>query len=95
MKVIVEARHFKAREALQKSTEKEVNRLEKFFDRIVSADVILDGKLNKKEATVRVKVPDQTLIASETADKFEIAVESAVDKLEIQLKKYKEKLRKR
>ena len=95
MKVTVEARHFKAREELKESTEKEVLRLNKYFSRIISTDVILDGKLDKKQATIKVNVPDQTLIASATADKFEIAVESAVDKLGLQLKKYKNKLRKR
>ncbi len=95
MDVTVEARHFKARETLHKSTVKELKRLEKYFPRIISAHVILDGKLDKKEATVKVNVPEQTLVAKEMADKFEIAVESAVDKLRQQLSKYKDKLYKR
>jgi putative sigma-54 modulation protein len=93
--VIVEARHFKARETLRESTEKEVRRLEKYFNRITRIEVTLDGMLDKKESTVKVHVPDQTLIATETADKFEIAVEATVDKLVPQLKKYKNKLKKR
>ena len=95
MKVTVEARKFKARDDLRTYCEKEVGRLDRYFDRILDAEVTLEGKQDKKMATVKVAVPEQTLVASETADKFEIAVEASVDKLVVQLKKYKSKLRKR
>ena len=95
MEVTVEARNFKARESLREDSIKEVNRLEKFFPRIISAHVVLSGRQENKEATVRIKVPENVLVASETADRFEVAVEAAVDKLRHQLEKYKEKLRKR
>ena len=91
----IESRRFKAREQLKTATEKEVKKLEKYFNRIVSVEVTFEGKLDKKQATVIVNVPEQTLVATEMADKFEIAVEAAVDKLKKQLKKYKDKLRKR
>ncbi|MDP8205885.1 MAG: ribosome-associated translation inhibitor RaiA [Candidatus Electryonea clarkiae] len=91
MKVTVEARHFKARDDLQSKIEKEIQKLEKYFPRIIDAHVILDGKQAKKEATVKLQVPEQVLVATETAVRFEVAVESAVDKLKVQLQKYKEK----
>ncbi len=92
MQVIIEARHFNLRDELREYTEKAVPRLEKFYDRIVDVEVTYEGKLNRKEATVKVGVYGQTLVASEIADKFEISLDAALDKLELQLKKYKEKL---
>ncbi len=94
MRIIIEARRFSARDELKEYIEKEVQRLNRYFDRIHEVEVTLEGKLNRKEAMIRVKVPDQTLVASEIAGTFEIATESAVDKLAQQVKKYKEKMRK-
>ncbi len=93
MQVQIQGRGINVRDELKEAIEKEMERLEKIFDRIVEVDVVLEGKLHQKEATVKVKVPEQTLLASEVADQFEISVEAAVDKLIIQLKKYKSKLR--
>ncbi len=95
MKVTIQARHFNARDDLKKSVEKEVMRLERLYDRILEADVILEGKLHRKEAQISIKVPGQTLVASDMADRFEIAAEAAVDKLEQQVKRYRDKMRKR
>ena len=93
--ITIESRHFSARDSLKEYIEKEISRLNRYYDRIISAHVILDGKLEKKQATVKISVWGQQLISSETAPKFEIAIESAVDKLVQQVKKYKTKLAKR
>lgn len=93
MQVIIQGRGLNLRENLKEYVEKELSRLEKYFDRIVDADVVLEGKLHQKEAQIKLNIPDNTLVASEMADRFEVAVESAVDKLVDQLKRHKEKLR--
>jgi len=95
MQVTIQGRGINVRDELKEYIEKELSRLDKFFDRIIDADVVLDGKLHKKEVSVKVKVPDQVLVGSGIADKFEIAIEDTVDKLVEQLKKYKAKLRAR
>ena len=93
MQVIIQGHGINVRDELKTYIEKEMTRLEKLHDRITDVDVVLEGKLHFKEAQIKVSVPETVLIASEKADKFEVAVESAVDKLVDQLKKYKEKLR--
>jgi putative sigma-54 modulation protein len=95
MQVTIQGRGINVRDELKAYIEKELTRLEKFFDRIVDADVVLDGKLHQKEVSIKIKVPDQILVGSGIADKFEVAVEDSVDKLVEQLKKYKAKLRAR
>jgi len=93
MQVIIQGHGINVRDELKAFIEKELTRLEKLHDRVIDVDVVLEGKLHYKEAQIRVSVPEHQLIASEKAEKFEIAVEAAVDKLVDQLKKYKEKLR--
>ncbi len=95
MQVTIDARHFNARDDLKDYIERELERLKKKYDRIVDVHVTLDGKLDKKMAQISVKVWGQTLVASETANKFEIAVDAAVDKLDKQIIRYKDKLAKR
>ena len=93
MQIVIQGHGINVRDELKQHIEKEIGKLEKYYSRIVDADVVLEGELHQKQAQIKLKVPDQTLIASEVADKFEIAVSSSVDKLIEQLKKYKEKLR--
>ena len=93
MKIVIQGRGINVRDSLKDYIEQELGRLDRLYPRIVDADVVLEGKLHQKEVMIKVNVPDQQLVATETADKFEIATEGAVDKLVEQVKKYKEKLR--
>ena len=93
MKIVIQGRGINVRDTLKEYIEQELGRLDRLYPRIVDADVVLEGKLHQKEVMIKVNVPDQLLVATETADKFEVAAESAVDKLCEQVKKYKEKLR--
>ncbi len=93
MQVIIQGDGINVREELKQYVEKETGRLEKYYDRLIQATVILEGQLHQKEARIRLELPRETLFASEMSDKFEISVEVAVDKLVEQLKRHKEKLR--
>jgi len=93
MQIQIQGRGINVRDQLKEHIENELSRLDRLQTRVIDVDVVLDGKLHQKVAHIKVKVPEQTLVASETADKFEIAVDAAVDKLIDQVKKYKEKLR--
>ncbi|HEX05054.1 MAG TPA: ribosome-associated translation inhibitor RaiA [Bacteroidetes bacterium] len=93
MQVIIQGDGINVRDELKEHIEKEIARLDKYYDRLIQADVVLEGHTHQKEARVRLELPRESLFASETSDKFEISIESAVDKLVEQLKRYKEKLR--
>ncbi len=95
MQITIQGHGLNVRDELKDYINKELKRCEKYFDRIINADVVLEGKLHQKVTQVKLIVPDNTLIASETTDKFETGIELVVDKLVDQLKKYKEKLRRR
>lgn len=95
MNVTIESRHFHARDSLKEYAEKEVDRLSRYYNRVMDAHIVLDGKHENKQATIKINVWGQQLVATETAPKFEIAIEATVDKLVHQIKKYKDKLAKR
>ena len=94
MNIIITSRKFKARDILKDFITEEVKSLEKYNDRILSADVILSYQNSRdsiKIAEIIVQVPGQTLTATEESDEYKKAVSLAVDKLSRQLTKLKSK----
>lgn len=98
MEIRKQSVHFDADQKLLDFIDRKVNKLETFFDRIVSADIIMrlekNGQVQDKLAEIKLNVPGNTLIAKETCKSFEEAIDEATEALRRQLIKYKEKMRK-
>ncbi|RKY94669.1 MAG: ribosome-associated translation inhibitor RaiA [Ignavibacteriae bacterium] len=94
MNINITSRKFKARESLKTFISDEVNSLLKYNDDILDADVILSFQSSKdsiKVAEITLRIPGQSLIATDITDDFEKSVSSTVEKLISQLKKIKSK----
>ena len=90
------ARRFKAHSEIKEYALEEVKKLEKLFDGIVRAEIILsyERTVNSvKTAEVNLHVYGTTLTAHNGTDDYVKSIDGAIAKLEIQLKKYKSKLR--
>jgi putative sigma-54 modulation protein len=93
--VNIEAIHFSADEKLKGFINTKVEKLNTFFDHIVTTDVIL--KVDKKEShdnkivEIKMNVPGKELFAKKQSDSFEGATDDAIEALRRQVKKYKEK----
>lgn len=92
MEVKINAIHFDATEKLNDFINKKVEKLGKYNEGIVDAEVILkvvkpETAMNK-EASVRLYVPrSEDLFANKVADTFEEAIDNCVDALKRQLEK--------
>jgi putative sigma-54 modulation protein len=96
MDVHFTARRFKAHEDIKDYALGEVRKLEKYFDGITKADVILSyerGVNSVKTAEVNLHVHAHMLSAKETSTDFMKSLDIAIEKVASQLKKYKAKLR--
>ncbi|MGB1241105.1 MAG: ribosome hibernation-promoting factor, HPF/YfiA family [Chitinophagales bacterium] len=98
MRIHIQAIQFTASDQLIEFIEKKTAKLEHFYDRIIDVEVYLtlDNKSSHiKDKVVRIKLnlPQVQLVASESNKTFEPAVDSAIDSITRQLKRYKEKLR--
>lgn len=95
MNISFTSRHFDASDTLKEFCIDSVDKLEQFYDRIVSCDIVLqpsaDVKLSQR-AELIIKVPKKVITVSEKAESYEKAISVAVDVASRQLKRYKQKL---
>jgi putative sigma-54 modulation protein len=96
MKTTVTSRHFRASDKLKTYAEKEVNRLDRYFDSIMECEVILEYDVHQnKTVEVAIHVPGERMVAAETTEDFMKSMDVAVQKLEKQVVRYKDKLKKK
>jgi len=97
MEIAIQAIRFEVSKKLEDFIQKKVNRLSKFNDDVISADVTLKvvkpESNDNKDASIRLRLSGTELFVQEVADTFEEAIDKCVAKLERQVVKYKEKQR--
>jgi putative sigma-54 modulation protein len=95
MEIRLQSIHFDADVKLVEFIEKKLNKLETFYDQIISADVMLklenNGQVKDKIFEVKLNVPGNTILSKETCKTFEEAVDLGTDSLRRQIVKFKEK----
>ena len=95
MEVNVKAIHFEATGNLIEFINKKADRLARRFGAITGFDVTLKvikpETANNKDVLVLLTTDGGELVASKTADTFEEAYDKALEALEPQLEKFKEK----
>ncbi len=95
MEVTLTARRFRARPELKEHAVDAVKKLDRFYDGIVSANVILSFERatnSKKCAEINLHVHGKVLTAKTSTDEYIKSIDAAVEKLTMQLSKYKTKL---
>lgn len=96
MDLRIQAIHFDATEKLEGFISKKVDRLVRHYADITAVDVTLkvvkpETAMNKN-AVIKVVVPQQAdIVADKTADSFEEAVDLALEAIERQLSRRKDK----
>jgi putative sigma-54 modulation protein len=96
MKVTVHAVNFTIDKKLVDYSEDKINKLEKFYDKIIAADVFFKvEKTSEKEnkiAEIKILVPGDEFLVKKQCKSFEEAVEECSEALERLLLKRKEKI---
>ena len=95
MKKQVTARHFDLTPEMKAKAEEEMEGLTRFFDSIVSAEMVLDAERHRRVAELKVNVFNNLIAGRGETDDMYAAIDVAVDKVKTQLKKYKGKLKDR
>ena len=97
MKITVQSIHFNADQKLLDFIQRKVDKLDQFFDQIISGEVYLklenvDDEANKI-SEIKLNVPGQTMFAKEQYKSFEEATDLAIESLRKQITKHKDKTR--
>ena len=93
MNIEITARHFDLTPELKEHIENEVTGLTRYFENIISSEVILDVEKYRQTAEIKVKVYNASLTGTSDTDDMYASIEQAMDKVKTQLKKYKERLK--
>ncbi len=97
MKVLIQSVNFNMDKDLKVFIEDKLKGLEKYYDRIIGADVFLKvqqtSDKENKSTEIKLKVPGDDIIVKKTSKTFEEGVLLNVDALKRSLKKLKEKQR--
>jgi len=97
MDIKIKAIHFDATEKLESFIEKKVSKLTQFYDGILKADIVLKivkpEAVKNKDVSIRLKIKNGDCFAEKVCDTFEEGIDLAVEALEKQLVKFKEKSR--
>ena len=95
MEVKIQSIKFDASEKLEAYIQKKATKLNKKDDSISLIEVILKvvkpESIENKQADIKVFVPQAELFATKTSNTFEQSVDEALEAIERQLEKYKEK----
>ncbi len=86
------ARHFNAPDNIRTYAEKEVERFQKYHDRITQCQIILDHEHNDHTAEINLSVPGNKIFAKSVSSNMTKSIDEAVEKVTQQLKKYMDQL---
>jgi putative sigma-54 modulation protein len=96
MQITVTGRHMGVSDALRAYCEEKAARLPRFLDRILAVEVVLEGKDGMHTAEIIVRSAGaQPFVASERHEDAYAAIDLLLDKIEEQLRRYKERHRNR
>jgi putative sigma-54 modulation protein len=93
MKIKIAERHTSASEALRTYVVEKTETLERFFDRIISVDVVLSVEKKRQIADLHAHLTNKkTITAREESPDMYASIDKAVDRLRRQLVKFKDQL---
>lgn len=94
MQIAVTFRHMEASEPVRSYLEEKLSRIKKYIDEPIDAQAVLSvSKKIRHNAEVTIVAKGITIKGSEETNDMYAAIDAVTDKLERQLKRYKEKLK--
>ncbi|MBI5739291.1 MAG: ribosome-associated translation inhibitor RaiA [Nitrospirae bacterium] len=92
MNIIINCRHMDLTNTLKKYTEEKLGKFEKYIGNITEAIVTLSVEKYRHKAEVLLKVNGLLIQAESITGEMYSSIDEVVDKLDRQIKKYKEKI---
>ena len=94
MHIRITGRHMDITEAMRSYVDKKIHRLSKYNNRISEMEVVVDGEGQYHKIEIIIKADNrQRFVANDTNEDAYACFDTALDKIERQLIKHKEKVR--
>jgi len=91
MKIIFKGKHIEVTDAMRNYIEKKLSKIERYFDHILEVIVTLSVEKSRQIIEVTLQTNRALIRAEEETDDMYTSIDKVADKLERQIKKYKEK----
>ena len=95
MKVIISSKNFNASEHLKEKIEKKLGKLDKYFSNDIVANVTLSGENGRQKLEATINANGTIFRAEETTNDMYAAIDRVIDKLAVQMSRFKEKLQRK
>jgi len=93
MQIIITGHHVEVTTALRDYATEKLQRLSRHFDHLISINVILNVEKHKNEAEATLLAAGKSLFANASDTDMYAAIDSLSDKLDKQVRRYKDRLR--
>lgn len=91
MKMTIIGRHIDLNDETKEYAEKKLLKAETFFDQIIEANMILSAEKHRRIAEVTLNAKNATFHAEEETENINSAIDNVMEKIEVQIKKFKGK----
>lgn len=91
MQITITARHFHLTDAIRDHVESGMERIERYFDNIINVQVVLKLEKDRNYAEIVLHVPKNDFKTEAVESNMYLAIDNAIDKMEVQVKKLKGK----
>jgi putative sigma-54 modulation protein len=91
MKITFKGKHIEVTDAMRNYMEKRLNKIDRHFDHILEVIVTLSVEKNRQIVEATLQASRALIRAEEETDDMYTSIDKVADKLERQIKKYKEK----
>lgn len=91
MKIIFKGKHIEVTDAMRNYIEKKLDKIERHFDHILEVIVTLSVEKNRQIVEATLQASGALIRAEEETDDMYASIDKVADKLERQIRKYKER----
>ena len=91
MQLSISGHHIEVSEALNEYIQSKMTRIERHFDHVIDAHIVLDVEKQRHKAEGTIQIAGNRLHAHSVHDDMYAAIDLMVDKLDRQVRKHKEK----
>ncbi|MBW1805780.1 MAG: ribosome-associated translation inhibitor RaiA [Deltaproteobacteria bacterium] len=95
MEIAVTFRHMEPSESIRSYAEEKISKINKYLDFPIEAHIVLAAEKFRRVVDVTVSVNGTIIKAMEETEDMYSAIDQVMDKIEIQVKRYRSKIRKR